>query len=84
MAKPSIAHLERRKIEAEILIPMFKRFIALSERNTPRKSREKLPLNSLEKMASGGRSSLGRIYRQWVGPRVSARVVAVLRLNRPV
>ena len=84
MAEPSITHLERRKIEAGVLIPMVQAFQRAIGKERANEIAREVIFNSLEKMAIGGRRSLGRIYRRWIGSPVSGRVVAVLRSNRSV
>jgi hypothetical protein len=84
MAKPSIAHLERRKIEAEILIPMVQAFQRpIGKEHAKEIAREvtfELARKDGERWAQQFGQDLTAMGRA-SGVRAGG---AVLRLNRPV
>jgi hypothetical protein len=84
MAELSITHLERRKIEAGVLIPMVQACQRPIGKERANEIARAVIFELTRKMPSDGRGSLGRIYRRWIGSPVSGQVVAVLRSNRSV
>ena len=84
MAEPSIAHLERRKIEAGVLIPMVQAFQRAIGKERANEIAREVIFELARKDGERWAQHLGRIYRRWIGSPVSGRVVAVLRSNRSV
>ena len=65
MPEPTITHLERRKIEGGVLIPMVQAFQRAIGKERANEIAREVIISSPGETASDGLSSLARILRRW-------------------